>query len=287
VATAHPTFSEGDVVASLLSAMAAAGIHAVQPLAGRVTSGKIVRFRCQGDRPGRENGWAVIHLDGRPAGAFGHYRLGISCRWRFGGEHVHLSPAQRAAQKLRLAQLRAAREAEQVEAWEQAAVRAERMFGAAAKAVPGHPYLVRKRISGEGMRGWGSLLLIPLRDLDGRIWNIQRIDAKGEKRFLAAARTAGLCWTAGEPGTTIVIGEGVATVAAIRRATGHAVFAALSASNLEPVARAVHGRFRSSDIIIAADDDRHLPRNVGRDSALAAAAAIGARIALPAQEGAR
>ena len=71
-----------------------------------------------------------------------------------------------------------------------------------------------------------------------------------------------------------------------------AVVASFSAKNLEPVARAIRGRWPESSITIAADDDAHLldhptiKRNLGLDAAVAAAAAVGASIAMP-PEGAR
>lgn len=120
-----------------------------------------------------------------------------------------------------------------------------------------------------------------MRDGDGRLWNLQRIDGEGTKRFLKGGRTAGLYWTRGQPSGVLCIGEGFATMAAVHRATGHAVAAAFSAKNLEPVAVTLRRRWPAAEIILCADDDAHLPNNIGVASAHAAALAVDGRVALP------
>lgn len=60
-----------DHVTAFIDAMTEAGMKPVEPIAGKL-GGKRIRFRCEGDRKGKQNGWAVLHLDARPAGAFGN-----------------------------------------------------------------------------------------------------------------------------------------------------------------------------------------------------------------------
>ena len=72
-----------DALPRFLAAMADAGLHPREAIAGQLASGRLVRFRAQGDAPGQPNAWAVVQLDlAIPAGAFGHYRLGIHESWR-------------------------------------------------------------------------------------------------------------------------------------------------------------------------------------------------------------
>lgn len=72
-----------DPLSCFLSAMADAGLHPREGIAGQLASGRLVRFRAQGDALDQSNGWAVLQLDQAiPAGAFGHYRLGIHESWR-------------------------------------------------------------------------------------------------------------------------------------------------------------------------------------------------------------
>jgi phage/plasmid primase-like uncharacterized protein len=138
--------------------------------------------------------------------------------------------------------------------------------------------LARKRISGEGLYLSGRALLVPMQDAEGTVWNVQRIYPDGMKLFLKGGRVEGLFWMVADSGTNcptnpLCIGEGVGTMAAVRRATGHAVAATFSAANLEPVARALRQRWPDRPMVICADDDAHLihhpriRRNLGVDAA--------------------
>ena len=84
-----------DGLPRFLAAMADAGLHPREGIAGQLASGRLVRFRAQGDVPDQPNGWAVVQLDQTiPAGAFGHYRLGIHESWR-GDRSEQLAPQLR------------------------------------------------------------------------------------------------------------------------------------------------------------------------------------------------
>jgi putative DNA primase/helicase len=275
-----------EAVAEVIGAMEAAGIRPTEPIAQRLASGSLIRFRCEGDSPARANGWAVLHLDGVPAGAFGNYRLSISRKWR-SGVAASISPTQRAAMRRASREAQARRDAQKQAAWQSTAATASNWWAGAGRVQPDHRYIDRKDMTGEGLRQRGNLVLIPMRDIDGTLWNLQRIAPDGTKLFLKGGRTDGLMWLCGQPDAVICIGEGVSTMAAVRRATGHAVVASLSEKNLLPVARAVAGQWPDLDFIICADDDAHLvdhptiARNLGIDAARAAALAIGGRLALP------
>ena len=135
---------------------------------------------------------------------------------------------------------------------------------------------------GRDSYGHRDALLVPMHDTDGRLWNVQSIfeTPRGPKAFgklyAKGGRTKGLFWWAGQPVDRVVIGEGVATVAAVRRATGLPVFAAMTSGNLPDVARLVRAKLPDATIIIAADDDEP-----GRKAASIAANETGALIALP------
>ena len=121
----------------------------------------------------------------------------------------------------------AEREREKAEAHAKAAENARQRLAGARPADPGHPYLVRKRIAPEGLWqgrdafGAENALLVPMRDLAGLVWNLQSIVAgrAKEKLYQPGGRTKGLFWAVGKPVDRLVIGEGVATVAAVRRAS--------------------------------------------------------------------
>jgi putative DNA primase/helicase len=184
-----------------------------------------------------------------------------------------------------------ARKRERLEAEQAAARCAADLWANASRADPAHPYLVAKALEPFGIRQAGSDLLVPMVDPDFRLWNVQRIRPDGFKLFGKDARTAGLFWPHGvhmqdgRPSAgPLVIGEGFATMAAVHSATGFGVVAAMSARNLEPVARAMRKLFPSRELILAADDDRHLADNIGLGAARKAAQAVRAVVATPRPE---
>jgi putative DNA primase/helicase len=278
--------ADHEAVAEMIGAMEAAGVCPIEPIAQQLAGGELVRFRCEGDKPSRRNGWAILYLDGRPAGAFGNYRMGLRDRWR-SGTFTRLSSVQLRARRRAMAAQSAKRAAERDARHQDAANRALALWEGACAPDPAHPYLARKEMDGEGLRQTGRTLLVPMRDIGGELWNVQHIFADGVKLFLKGGRTDGLMWLCGEPDAVICIGEGVSTLAAVRRATGHAVVASFSEKNLLPVARAVHARWPALDKVVCADDDAHLidhpaiRRNLGLEAAHAAALAIGGRLATP------
>jgi putative DNA primase/helicase len=281
----------GDAVAGFLASMEAAGVRPVEPIAQSLGSGSLIRFRADGDKPGRRNGWAVLHLDGKPAGAFGCYRLGVRERWRAEGSAA-VSPAEVREQRRQWREMAEKRTKERQEAQEAASVEAQRLWDSSGPVAASHAYLVRKDMTGEELRQSGDTLLVPMHDVSGRLWNLQRIRPDGFKLFMKGGRTKGLFCLTGEGGNTLCIGEGVATMAAVRRSTGLPVAATFSGENLEPVARLVRRRWPSLDLVICADDDAHLldhptiKKNLGLEYAKAAAAAVDGRLAVPPNGGA-
>ena len=277
-----------DPISDFLAAMSAAGIRPVEPIADKLASGGPVRFRAYGDKPGRRNGWAWLHLDGVPAGVFRHYRLGVRTVWRAGSDPRALSPAEQRAIIAEVRNSEARRKSETLAKQEAAAVTARDLWSAAGRADPAHGYLARKGLPPLGIRQHGKALVVSMVDPGFRLWNVQRIYPDGRKLFLSGARTEGLFWSHGaflidgRPSAgPLVIGEGFATMAAVHHATGHGVVAALSARNLETVSRTMRKLFPTRTLIVAADDDRHLSENIGLEAAQRAAESIGALLATP------
>ncbi len=260
--------------------MEAEGVKPIEPVAQRLSSGDLIRFRCDGDGKGRQNGWAILYLDERPAGAFGNYRLGVSLKWK-AGEDVSLSPAERQAMRREWAAAKQRRQEERERSEAEAARDAAEMWASAARASQDHGYLYRKGILPAPFRQLGAKLLVPMYDSEGTMQNIQRIDGDGTKRFLRGGRTAGLFFMFGSPsrrGETVCMGEGLANLSAIHSATGYPAIATFSAKNLLAVARIWHALRPDLQYIVCGDDDTHLERNVGREAAEAAAREIGARL---------
>lgn len=279
----------------LLEAMRAAGIDPCDPGAvlADLLAGGLVRFRCEGDGRGKRNGFARLFCDGRPAGFYGHWRLGVKRTWSANHRRISATPADKAAIAARKAQEREAREF----GHRQAESEAKRLWQASGAPRADHLYLASKGLKAAAgldpdapqivVRQAGADLLIPMYLAAERLTlcNIQRIAPDGRKLFLPGGRTRGAFWFAGKPAGApiIAIGEGFATMATVRLATGLPVFAAMSADNLEAVALAVHALCPAARLILCADMDvGHLGGNVGLLKANAAAAAVpGALIAQP------
>lgn len=171
------------------------------------------------------------------------------------------------------------------------------------------PYLTRKQVKElYGARimdnpGHDPILVVPARDIDGKLWNYQRIYAsklsKGDKFFVEGAKIDGTFHVIGDQGShaalaslkpdgTIYICEGFATAASVYEAMGQGsvVIAAWNAGNLIHVATAFRERFPLGEILVCADNDAYTkrdgkPYNVGIEKARRAAGAIKSRIVYP------
>jgi putative DNA primase/helicase len=109
----------------------------------------------------------------------------------------------------------------------------------------------------------------------GKVQNVQKI-ALMAQAVLQGRAHLGPVLVGRQGGDHLVIGEGMATMAAIRRATGLPVVAALSANNLPVVAKAIHLKRPDLLLTIAADDDA-----AGFKAAREAAAMTGANMTIP------
>jgi putative DNA primase/helicase len=269
-----------DPIRAFGDALLSAGLSL--PPDGIKADGALHRYRTEGDKAGCRNAWYLLHLDSRPAGAFGNWRTGYSETWRADGAALTGADAEHFARLIRNAQARA--KAERDEAQSATASRARRWWSDSAPASPRHPYLIGKAVEPFGLRQPGALLLVPLTDTTGTLWNLQTITTDGTKRFMKSGRITGLSSLIGDPGddpARVLICEGWATGATLHSEAGSPVYCAMNCGNLKPVALAVRARFPDADIIICGDDDRHTEGNPGRTKAIDAAAVIGGRVTFP------
>ncbi len=234
----------------------------------------------------RHNGacWYVLHLDGIPAGAYGNWRTGYQSTWR-AGARSELDPAERARIDAVVRIAKEKRERERLGNQADAARRAAILWSDAVPATVDHPYLARKRITALGLRQAGDLLLVPLRDNDGNLLNVQRINTRGDKRFLWGGRITGCFALAGareipEAGE-VYIAEGWATAATIHQTLRVPVVAAMNAGNLKPVAEAVRSKYPRLALVVAADNDHRTPGNPGINKGREAASAVGGALTFP------
>lgn len=170
----------------------------------------------------------------------------------------------------------------------EAAKEAQRLWNDASESGES-PYLTRKAVKGYGVRyATDGSLLVPIRDAEGTLWNVQRIapqkPANGtDKLFIKDARVSGLYHVIGtlKDAHTILIVEGFATGATLHEATALPVVVAFNAGNLKNVAPVIRKAHPSALLVICGDDDRETEsntgRNPGREGADAAVKACGKR----------
>lgn len=133
---------------------------------------------------------------------------------------------------------------------------AQRILAEAKPATADHPYLLAKGVQPHGILIDGEgRLVIGLRDIDGIIHTVQRIDARGNKRFLTGGIKADHFavigeWTADTP--HLLVCEGWATGASIHEATGDPVVVAFDAGNLIRVTGILRRR-HSNIVLISAE----------------------------------
>jgi phage/plasmid primase-like uncharacterized protein len=239
--------------------------------------GRPHRFRSG---PGADrDGWYVAFSDGRPAGVFGCWKRGIEVTWRSESAQ-HLSPAEEVAQAKRMAELRAARDAELAKTHEVAAELCAKIWQDLDEAPADHPYLVRKGIRPNGARVTGDgRLVVPLYGADAKLASLQYVTGDGTKRYQLGGATGGKFWMVGDDLTsTIYLAEGFATACTIHEVTGKACAVAYSASNLVPVAGALVDLYGVKNIVIVADNDKG---QAGQRAADQAQAKHGVRYVMP------
>jgi putative DNA primase/helicase len=166
-------------------------------------------------------------------------------------------------------------------------------------------YPARKGVQAHGLRFEADgAALVPLRDGDGKLWNLQTLAPRkpsegSDKLFMKGGRKAGLWHLLGNiseqkepmPGiesaqaAIIFIAEGYATAASVHEATGLPVACAFDAGNLLAVAKALRALHPAARLVIASDDDHETQaatgRNAGREAADKAAKAVKGIAALP------
>jgi len=246
-----------------------------------IADGDIHRFLVEGDKAGTLNGWYCLHLDSRPAGAYGSWKTGESHTWA-AGDTDNMTATERAMIRAMVARAKAQRETETRDRHQAAAQRAESMWRSASPASPDHPYLVRKGIMPHGIRQQGIGLFVPV-TIDGRIASVQTIYPNGDKRFLKGGRINAGCYLIETDvrRDDILICEGFATGATLHQEIGAACFVAFNAVNLAPVARYVRRMHQRANIIICADNDVWTEGNPGKTKGRAAAVEIGAKLLVP------
>lgn len=256
-----------------------------------ILDGKIHRFAHDG---GRDNGWMIGWLktyvktgDDYIVAVVGDWRNpGVVYEYRPSGKSI--SKEDRANMAAQFKKAAAAAEEERRQGYIIAAQNAERGFARAKTAMQPLPYLVKKQINQlYGARialfDTGSTLVVPLRDIDGKLAGVQQIGLD-YKRFSKGMQVKGNMFVFGELNDTtadVFLCEGWATAASVHMATGRPTVAAFDAGNLLPVGLAIKARYPQLGITVAGDDDRFKNTNTGKDKGQQAAIGVLGALILP------
>ena len=253
---------------------------------GPVMDGKLHRVRVEGAKPGTRDGSYVGHLDGKPSGYIENFKTGLSQNWS--ASDVQFTPAERAESIAQMQRARAQRAAElsaqQIDTAERVGARWQSLSDIPSNGQ--NAYLARKGVDAHGVKFDGERLVVPLRDVRGKLWSLQAIspDEGAPKMFERGGRKAGNMHVIGQitPGEPVLVAEGYATGASLHQATGRTVAVAFDAGNLDAVVGAIKQRYPTSPVLIMGDDDRGQQPNVGYDKATAAGRKHAVGVAFPA-----
>ena len=192
---------------------------------------------------------------------------------------------------------------------EESARRCQATWADAADSMPkgGSAYLKRKGVEAHGLRFLpGGIALVPMLDIEGRMWSVQRLlpkhlrDPKTGKDTTdklygpikqgpadeVHSRKTGLFHVVGqaEAAPVLLLAEGYATAATVHEATGRPVVVCFDSGNLVHVARDLRQRWPALPLLVCGDDDRRTEakgrKNAGKVKAAEAAAVAGSAAGL-------
>jgi putative DNA primase/helicase len=249
--------------------------------------GQMHRAPVEGDRGSARSGSYVGYLDGRPAGHIQNFRTGLKMDWKSSGQVTALDAHERAQMAAEAAQKRLERVAERERQYERTSQEVE-VIWTAATPVETHPYLADKGVPSHGLRqAEDGRLLVPVQDINGKLWTLQHISGDKFKQFHEGGRVEGGHYPIGvveNPGP-LLVAEGYATAATVHALTDLPTIVAFNAGNLSAVAQAYRTRYPDRPIYVAGDNDHRREAdgkpNVGRDKAEQAAASVNGFTLLP------
>jgi phage/plasmid primase-like uncharacterized protein len=261
-------------VDSVMTQLQTAGLVVEWPLA----IGRLTRCKVTGDKGGKKSGWYVVHefrMSGGDVvlvGRFGNYKL----HGPEGSERIEINAQFSEEERRRYAEqmAAAARESdeERKRVAEEAARRAERSWGGLPDGGVSE-YLKRKKVRAYGVKFARGVVVVPLRNIEGKLVGLQYIGADGGKKFITGTAKSGAFHVIGQIqgwDGAVAFAEGYATAATIHMALGLPVVVCFDCANLVRVVALWRDRI-SNEFLICGDDDAATPGNPGRTEAEKAA----------------
>jgi putative DNA primase/helicase len=258
--------------------------HGLQP-PEYIEPGKMHRFPGQDKQRSNRAGWCVFFHDAS-GGSFGDWSTGLNENWQAQRETPYTA-AERAEFKRKVAVAKAAEQAATAAQHRAAADKAGQVIQSSKPAMS-HPYLQAKKVLPLGILENDNYLVIPMQDIDGKVWSLQIIKPDGTKLFMPGGRIKDCFYLIGGPVTDqVFICEGFATGASLHMhgdaigSKGQPVAVAFNAGNLKGVAMAFRHKYPGINITIAADNDTQTQGNPGLTKGKEAAAMVGGNCISP------
>ncbi|WEV50260.1 DUF5710 domain-containing protein (plasmid) [Acinetobacter sp. ESL0695] len=310
-----------DPISQFRQALQEAGLKVDNPQ----MDGKLYRVPLDDDKGSKRNGAYKGNLNGLvPSGFIQNFKTGLKENWKADGKiqgtvNTAKLQAEAAQRNFAIAQKREAM-------YEQVAHKAELLISYAEPLV-NHKYLDKKQVSSHGLLAVPSPnaeleeqkifigntyketkqlrstntdpeaifltkndIMIPSKDIDGKVWTIQTISENGFKSWLKGGKKQGNFFTIGnfENGKPILEAEGYATGATLHEVTGRPVAVSFDSGNLTSIAIILKEQFKDSIIYVAGDNDiesleknKNMRENVGVEKATQAANAVNGHVIIP------
>ena len=116
---------------------------------------------------------------------------------------------------------------------------------------------------------FGLCLTVPVSDVPGKLWSIQKIYEDGDKIFYPGGKVVGNFFVFGDivSAIKIYLCEGFATGSSVFESTGVCTVVAFNAGNLKAVCSELISKYKDKQILIAADNDQFGEKNPGIEAA--------------------
>lgn len=256
-----------------------------------IMNGQLQRCKVQGDKGHEKSGAYIGYLDQYPAGYIENFKTGTKLNWKYELEFnfQYLNSKTRTQENSQKnIERNQQREISLLLLQEKTATRLQNEFNQANLVSNDHPYLIKKQIKAREIKiDYFGNLLIPLQDINGKMWSVQRITNSGSK-IIGVIKTpqekqAKIEFSARKKGcfyTQIPINqhkefqicEGFATAMSIQELTQKPTIMAIDAGNLINVCDELIRAYPSKSITIFADNDLKKEiqgnKNIGLESAL-------------------
>ncbi len=228
-----------------------------------ICDGNIHRVQVLGDKKNKKSGAYIVHNNNKFYSCFvQNFKTGYKNTFNTNVENNNYDST-----KLNIdyeAKLKALEEEQEKKAEE-----LEEYFNNSKWAYTNNPYLVKKGFEKNYYLKQDKLgnLLIPLKDVNNKFWNIQTIFKSGDKIFQKGAKKAGCFFILGAKSLynikDVIIVEGFATGASLHEAIQQPIIIAFDVGNVETVAKAINEKYPKKNIIISTDNDHFKDINIG------------------------